>query len=652
MSLPAVLSPVGCLTLLWSELPATLVGEADRASIETEVTSWPHVPRVAFELRLGGGNQWIDLHQYLTRAPEEMAALSGFLARRRSSGLTGEADVLLNAWLGDTNRCEKDCIFLEWDRTAIGYTAQPALFIQVDPLRDTSPVAERLEKIWSVARGPVSIRFVGRMWRSAAPQLRVNLRGIRRGELPAVLDEIGWPGLRADVGRNFDALVDVSDRVVVAIDVGYDVMPGIGFEIFLDEPVRREPRWSLLFDHLEQEGLCRSEQREQLLNACGVSYPTDSQQDWPAAWIVAALRAPPSVVPCFERRISHLKLNIDADGHRTAKAYFAAQHLWQRLAPPGPARIEVKGERSDQESRLAAIRFLLCHRHQNGLWGDFRSGRGVSDEWLSAVVAWALAGTREADILIQLDSTVSALRRRQRANGGWGFSSTIAPDADSTAWVLRFFSTLGIRDRAFERGLEFLREYLLPDGGIATYIVGQDIPATEEERRGGVGGWHVAHACVAANAAEFLGDSAKAWLVDNQNADGSWTAHWWRNDMLATALATETLVKLDPTAGRRARAWALCQKAEGLPACDRAWLVRLLRDGDQEQRSRGRSLLEGLRAEQRLEGSWPASAILLVTNPANRTRSADDFAFTDGSGLFTTACVLAAMRGEGNGGAA
>ena len=104
MSLPSVLSPMGCLTLLWPSLPAALVGEADKASIETEVTSWPHVPRVAFELRLGSHRQRIDLHQYLTRAPEEMAALSEYLARRRSYGVAGEADVLLRAWLDDTNR--------------------------------------------------------------------------------------------------------------------------------------------------------------------------------------------------------------------------------------------------------------------------------------------------------------------------------------------------------------------------------------------------------------------------------------------------------------------------------------------------------------------------------------------------------------------
>jgi hypothetical protein len=662
MKLPPTLSPMGCLTLLWPSLPAGLVDSSDRTAIEAEVATWPCVPRVALELRLGRGDRRIDLHQYLTRAPEEMAALSDYLTRRRSAGMAGAADASLRAWLDDPHASKDECLYLEWDRTDSGYAAQPALFVQVDDcgsksfgaapnqarklgtlLQDGGAVPKGLEKLRSVARDPVSIRYVGRMRRGAARSLRVNLRGIRHGELASILGEIGWPGPSAEAARHFDTLVDLSDRLVVAIDVGDTVMPGIGFEIFLDESGRREPRWSLLFDYLTREGSCRPGAGSQFLDACGVCLPFDSHPAWPAAWIPAALRAPASRMPRFECRLSHLKLHIAADGHRIAKAYLSARHVWQELPPPDAARIEIRSDRAQQESRLAASQFLLRRRGQNGLWADFRSGRGITDEWLSAVVAWALAETGGAEAALQLGSTVAALRRRQRANGGWGFSATMAPDADSTAWVLRLLSMLGLRERMFEKGVDFLRGHQLPGGGAATYAVGENIPATEEERRGGVEGWHAAHACVAANAAEFLEESAKAWLIGNQNADGSWTSYWWRHDMLATALAAETLAKVDPAAVRRAHAWALGQRTDGLPACDRAWLARLLCGGDREHRSRALSLLGGLCAEQRPDGSWAASAILLVPSPAHRTRSADDFEIIDGQGLFTTACVLAAM---------
>src|SRR5260370_19815072 len=69
----------------------------------------------------------------------------------------------------------------------------------------------------------------------------------------------------------------------------------------------------------------------------------------------------------------------------------------------------------------------------------------MSEAWSTAWVGWCLASCppplrSEARTCLQ-----RALRALSgcRCAGGWGYNRTTGPDADSTAWVVRFLSHLG-----------------------------------------------------------------------------------------------------------------------------------------------------------------------------------------------------------------
>ena len=91
----------------------------------------------------------------------------------------------------------------------------------------------------------------------------------------------------------------------------------------------------------------------------------------------------------------------------------------------------------------AAVRqgtqYLLAHQDRTGLWHDYSLPPGPSDAWSTAWVGWCLAGS---------DAPMAAGARRNAATAllalrqpeGWGYSAATGPDADSTAWVVRFLA--------------------------------------------------------------------------------------------------------------------------------------------------------------------------------------------------------------------
>src|SRR5207245_6691366 len=91
--------------------------------------------------------------------------------------------------------------------------------------------------------------------------------------------------------------------------------------------------------------------------------------------------------------------------------------------------------------------------------------------------------TRRFQIRESCQRAAAAVWRSQR-EGGWGYNRGTGPDADTSAWVLRFLSACGF-------GVEptsYLAPYIDPGGGVHTF------------REPGFGSWTDAHDDVAANA--------------------------------------------------------------------------------------------------------------------------------------------------------
>lgn len=664
----ADLSPVGSLALLWPAVPDGLVSPAARSRLEAAAARLAPIARIALELRLGEGRDEVDLHQYVSRSAANAVALKRYLSQSDAPA-PGEELVrrFLHAWAEDAGgvRTDLDGFFLEWDGPGSRSAGPPAIFLPVQGRHDRGPdaaarrhkVAGHIDRLGlagshvaSLLRtipAEISISYVGFML-GRGDAVRLNLRSVRPDDLAGVLAGLGWPGDAGQAAALFGTLVGLTGQVALALDFAPTIRPTIGFECALPHFPAGEPRWRELFDRLCADGLCTEAKRAALERVGARLYPEDDGQEWPASWIAAAVMAPPQFVPWYERRLSHVKVTIAADGDVAAKAYVSAQHHWSRAAAPGPPRVEIDAGICAAEAIGAAAaraaEFLIAERQQDDFWRDFRLVNGASDEWVTAFVGYALATSGVPLPAGLAPQTVRALLRRQRGEGGWGYNRISPADSDSTAWVLKFLEAAGYAGPEVESARAFLLSHLRTEGGLSTYA------ASTSLRFGGASaddsGWRSGHICVAANAAGPIGEPLVGHLLSSQGPDGAWPAYWWRDDAFATALATESLAAVEAASESRSRAaeWARRRADSATNAFDRAWLIRILSTGGAAERAQARTMALALAAEQRPDGGWDSSAEMLFPDPAEVRRHEDAPIVRDENRLFTAASALLALR--------
>ena len=81
---------------------------------------------------------------------------------------------------------------------------------------------------------------------------------------------------------------------------------------------------------------------------------------------------------------------------------------------------------------------------------------------------------------------------------------------------------------------------------------------------GSYAGWCAAHTCVTAAVAVLQPEGTSAGhLLDVQNADGSWSGHWWDDDEYTTARAIEALAARPGAGDAVAQAVAWCVERIG-----------------------------------------------------------------------------------------
>jgi squalene-hopene/tetraprenyl-beta-curcumene cyclase len=199
-----------------------------------------------------------------------------------------------------------------------------------------------------------------------------------------------------------------------------------------------------------------------------------------------------------------------------------------------------------------------------------------------AVLALCAAGVPAEDSRLQAagewllreEVTVAgdwAIKKPGLAPGGWAFEfdNDLYPDVDDTAVVVLALRELGLGDAAVERGLEWMVGMQSRSGGWGAFDVDNEalwlykLPicdfgkVTDEPT-----------ADVTAHALEALGhqDGYEAsqtaglqWLLDEQEADGSWFGRWGVNHVYGTGAAVPALeacgVPPEHPAIRRAAAW-------------------------------------------------------------------------------------------------
>lgn len=524
---------------------------------------------------------------------------------------------------------------------------------------------------------------IGVMLGRPVQAVRLCIFDLPREALDAYLDAIGWAGNRATLQRLITALRPHCDFVGLHFDIAARTLPRVGIEpnfrsgSWSRQP-HREPRWQGIWTVLADEGLISQAKRDALL-----------------AWAGHQQILLHGEATLLLRGLSHVKVALADDGGVLAKAYFgiALRENSPRKHEGGATTTAMPPRVSLEEAIARAEAFLLDAQDANGAWRDFLLPAGLSDSWVTAYVAEALAGPGRA-----AKSSITAARRAwsflqgtESDSGGWSYNPQVPGDADSTLWGLRLAHSLGEDGSAAARSASaFLDRHVQPDGGLATYADAGPIRAyTGLPASVPFDGWTQSHVCVSAAGASLPhhADRLAEYLLARQEEDGSWPAYFWFDREYATGEAVGALDRLSAADGprrievraavERATAWlidrvTILASAEGRdrPAFALACAARGLAQVARSDTARLAAIRAGqcLAAWQGPTGSWGPSARLRVPRPdaivplesaqwaqwAGQPSDARSYAeqiaatFTnfspDHRGVFGTATVLRALR--------
>jgi prenyltransferase/squalene oxidase-like repeat protein len=126
--------------------------------------------------------------------------------------------------------------------------------------------------------------------------------------------------------------------------------------------------------------------------------------------------------------------------------------------------------RSNSEAVAAGLGFVM-ESWSDDRWTDFNLPSGESDVWTTAYVLARLGEIPSEYFTFNMRDRIRAsldwLLRTRNSDGGWGQSSELPSDADSTSWAILALRRHGVSapDDAFDVIFHCRR----PDGGVALY---------------------------------------------------------------------------------------------------------------------------------------------------------------------------------------
>jgi hypothetical protein len=312
-----------------------------------------------------------------------------------------------------------------------------------------------------------------------------------------------------------------------------------------------------------------------------------------------------------------------------------------------------------------AIQFLIKNRKQDGLWADFQTVAGRSDEWVTGYVGNSLALFGETKGHIVANNALTELLKRQVVRIGWGYNQFVPPDADSTLWILRLDQSLCYSNstKQLKGAYTFLEKHIHQSGGVATYVnsVKLKLYRMLVSKKMSFTGWCMPHICVSAAFSLLNHPKQKAaleFIRQNQHNDGSWSAYWYVNPEYTTALAVEALSKTgidtDFEKCQRAASWAESRVEISLFSPFIAALnLRILLASNLKGSDVAHSLISYLLSSQQPDGGWESSTFLRIPRPDETDPDSYKYWLFDighiGSiqkditRLFTTATVLTAI---------
>ena len=666
---------------------------------------------LGFECRLGRSAMVADCaltlspHGYLQLLDEGLSRVSKPLGAGSEQFQIWPAELLalLREWVGsrEPSRRRLDSSWLEFDSTSLDgrpIREEPLMFLSL-LAREAQKSTDPLDRGGTLPHDDVNSQFelalasvnsqiptsknwaavlscvnhsrqwsrysqVGLMPSRLSAGLRLCLIGVAKDEVLNLLRSVRWEGpsdrltwALAQFGPLVDTIgvhLDFVDGVLqskLGIDLLFDA------ESVFDVQPPQERRWSYLLSSLQHFGLCKEIEANAILEWPGYRIV-------PADWTAGGSAAQSTSVALL-RGLHHIKLVVETD-RTVAKVYLGSVikpfgQLQAKRARDGNSDHPIVHNSSSHPKLVSplvdavekACSYLLSTQSQDGLWRDFLTPAGPSDEWVTAFVGCSLAEIADdalpptvsaseiklAGSKIAAERAWTALQLRQRDDGGWGYASAVPSDADSTVWGIRLGECLSKESNAnLDRAYRFLDRCMGQTGGMRTYPSQQELADYIGARRTDFSGWLQEHVCVTANAANLKGlnSAVSDYLERTQFKEGRWSGYWWFGDAYVTSLAVTGLVRRRAynAAVAEALRWSSIQVLKGERgrtrqiarhsidcAFELAAHVRMLAIASgQGNRQLAPAIAHGLRQlidTQQPDGSWKPSAALRIPPPGS-----------------------------------
>lgn len=294
-----------------------------------------------------------------------------------------------------------------------------------------------------------------------------------------------------------------------------------------------------------------------------------------------------------------------------------------------------------------ATEFVLSNRNDDGMWYNFLTRHhGESADWVSSFAGLNLLGSGINQE--ELTATAESVLRRQRENGGFSYNHKIVPDADSTAFAIRFLSHFDYQSE-LDMAKKFLKEHQNSDGGFRTYQEQSIRKYARIPPEMSVEGWCSSTPDITASAllTNFDNDVAVQFLLNTQQEDGRWRSYWWTSDVYATTHSLEALSNLGyDDQVKKANEWiAQDDNIPNVPFYLALSIQALIRN--KKDYGIAKSRIEKLLSSQRDDGSWDTTPILQFPLPSNiqpwyySNRWRDDA--RDQNRIFTTSSCIKAL---------
>jgi hypothetical protein len=288
-----------------------------------------------------------------------------------------------------------------------------------------------------------------------------------------------------------------------------------------------------------------------------------------------------------------------------------------------------------------AVGFLVA-AEVDGQWQDYELPVGISTEWATAYIGWALAEVADCWHLPKADESARRAARwltdQRTYPVGWGYNATTGADTDSTACAIALFDTLGISVSHEDRAL--VRNAWQDLSGFATFPQGP-------------GAWSEPHLDILWPALrgahlekiEHLWQGLQPKLHASFNDSKGWHGYWWQDSWYCTFHVLLAYRWLNKQPRRRLTPPAGPVQTNSYSGA--AWIAgSLLLSGHIDA---GRELFRQITTYQRADGSWDSALDLRVTNPEISVpdeRPESGQVYGDQNRLMTTASIIRALCTE------